>query len=246
MARITGIFPITGTEEVFGVYEWKPKPEQIAARLMELADDIEDMTVPMLASRQVFIDSTERHFDEEKDPRGKEWAPLSKSYEKDKRKRESAHPDEILQLTGDLKSKATSEEAWLITGNEIIFNPSILPPYAAVHQSGSETYNYYATITMETASREDIKSGPGTNTPPRQYIGLNEFDILAVEEIFARWFNRQVDAFVEDIGDMGLGGGQFGLGFGSNAGGTFPIKGFTSSGQPILHTPKGPRFGRRI
>lgn len=228
------------------------------------------MSDPLLAARQVMIESTDINFDEEKDPDGIDWEPLSINYgggvtasgpvSPSKIKRESAHPTEILQLSGDGRAKATSEEAWIIAEDTLFFNPEALPvsekdgrPYMSFHQSGTQSEALGSALQKlriggtlsneEKAALATPTSGRGKNLPRRQFIGITAFDRELIEGIFRDWFDENI---IEEFPPGGGAGPNIVQETGFNVLGEFPIVGYTTSGQPLLKLPSGKiSFGRK-
>ncbi len=206
----------------------------------------------MLGARQIAIDSTEAHFDSESDPQGNPWEALDISYKVGKKKVNSEHPDDILQLTGAGKAAATSESAYFIRENEIWFEPGTMPSYMAYHQRG--TKHTGATAALQTGGERGLTAaeqktlsqhyGRGKALPKREFIGL-DIDAIAELEIFANdWFAQNVIDYFPPEFPTGSAGGAIGSRTGFNMLGEFPIIGFTKRGQPMLRTPQGVRFGR--
>jgi phage gpG-like protein len=199
----------------------------------------------LIEAREIARQSTEAHFDSESDPQGNKWEPLSKDWEKDPRKADSGHPDDILQLTGAGREAAISEDAYFISEGEIWFNPGALPDYMALHQSGTRHEGLdeaFATIEQpESAALVSEHYGRGKGLPKREFIGFDEVDILELQEVFNAWFAANIMEFFPE--ESFPGGGTTATGF--NVLGEFPIISTTKLGQPILRTPGGPRFGRK-
>lgn len=259
MAKVAGIFPIGDTGEVFGVAEWHPDPELIEQALLNLANAVGDMTEPLSEAREVFRENTRIRFEEENDPQGVRWAALDPDYAGSRKKQSSAHPNDILRLTGELADKATSEAAWIIGEQEILFNSAVLPPYGEYHQRGTgdpsdwglaagnrglrKAFGRSERLEMELPqSHGSLGIGRGQALPQRQFIGADELAIQEVEEVFIRWLNNRVDDFLDSFPVEPVSGG--GSLMGENVLGSFPIVGYTKRGQPLLKTPSGIRFGR--
>jgi hypothetical protein len=254
-SQIAGIFPLGDSGE-FVVAEWVPALEKIESELFAMADSFDDWSIPLNAAREAFIYSTETYFDTEHDPYGVKWVPLSQRTARYKELH--GYPEDILQREGKLKKAATSEGAWFISEREVIFNSAALPPYGPIHQAGTleevgaggpahgflhKTRSGEGTLTPEEAQSDITGKGAGHSLPQRMFIGANEGTIAEIEEAFISYINGLTDVF---IGGEGVVRDPIPPLMGINKLGTFPIISMTKLGQPILRTPHGPRFGRRI
>lgn len=240
-------FTILDTGETLITGEWVPgfAFDDVEARLIGLSRSLDNLAPVLIEARELARQSTEAHFDSQTDPSGRPWTPLSLEWLEDKRKSQSAHPDEILQLSGAGKDAATSEEAYFITEGEIWFNPNVMPVYMAYHQRGTASGTLESAVakirsgeefTAEEAATISSETGRGKGLPKREFVGFDEIDILALEEAFNTWFAANVMEFFPE------GPSRTQTGF--NVLGEFPIVGFTKRGQPLLRTPAGIRFGR--
>lgn len=249
MSNILAEIPLgdSGTMAVYGT--WVPDPSVVAQQLLKLADSLDDWTEPLAEAREVFIQTTDKYFATETDPVGDEWAPLTDAYLR-RKERSGAPNDQILQLTGELRDQATSQGAWQITEREILFVTAQLPFYGPYHLAGTQSADL-AGLTKKlrmgvALSSEEIVhfttiTGRGRNLPARVFVGADDEAIDKIQEIFLLWLDKEIEINMpmEDYD------GDLGLGFGSTSGGSFPIMSFLASGQPILKTPFGPRFGKR-
>lgn len=196
-----GSFPVGTTGEQFITFEWVPDPRVIEEEMLQLANKLEDWAIPLSAARSAAIYDMDLHFETESDPDGDRWTSLDEGYAGSGRKQGSAHPDDILQLTGALRAAATSERAWFISGNSLFFNTGALPSYGPIHQAGTvsgiqasvlkKLREGNATLTREEAGTE-LNSGRGKNLPQRRFIGLDEPTIAEIEGIFIAWFDETV------------------------------------------------------
>jgi hypothetical protein len=261
--RIAGVFNIgTFEEPEFAVAEWFPDPEQIEAELISMANAFDDWTEPLFAARAAMIQDTRIHFESQSDPYGDKWEDLDPDYYHSKVEL-GGFPDQILSRTGALEKAATGEEAWFITENSIFFNVEALPKnaedgqnYGAAHQAGTRegprrakrekallaiTQRSGAFSAEEVKQLEELGTGRGLNLPQRMFIGADLDTIEEIEGIFIDHLNNTVTRH--------WGGEPINIPrtpMGENVMGQFPIISFSSRGQPILRTPKGPRFGRFI
>jgi phage gpG-like protein len=230
--------------------EWVPPPDEFAARLLGLSRSLENLYPILVQAKALAIESTEAHFDSETDPSDIPWAPLSREWAVDKRKVESAHPDEILQLTGEGKRAAISEDSYFITDDELWFNPERLPFYMAYHQRGTQHAGAVSALEAANTEARNLTSkeaklvsqhyGRGKNLPKREFIGFSEIDELVLAEAFNTWFASNIEIFFPPEFPTEPSATGF------NILGEFPIVGFTKRGQPLLRTPAGIRFGRKM
>lgn len=243
---------IGDTSASFTVGEWKPDPDVVAENILHFAHGLEDMRAPLERAKQALIYSTELHFETKSDPENEPWVKLSADYAEWKFKKVGSGEADLV-LTGALKEQATSEEAWEVAGNSVYFNVFAIPEYGPYHQAGTQhtfaARSYRAAndkfvANMELSSKEVqiLEKGPkGLNLPRRAFIGADEETILEIEQIFLEWMEELENRWIIDTPDIP--GSEFPLGFGTNILGTYPVMGFTRRGQPILRTPRGPRFG---
>lgn len=204
MPNIAGIFEIGDSGEQFVIAEWKPDPKVIEADLMKLAADTENWQEPLAAAREAFIYSTQTYFETESDPYGRPWTALELVYLRSKLA--AGDPPNILHRSGSLESAATSEEAWIITERDILFNTEAIPFYGPYHQAGTldgDTSEIMHELRTAIATgktnilierQQGIGHGRGKALPQRQFVGANEGTIAEVEEIFLAWLNGLVDA----------------------------------------------------
>lgn len=268
MANRTAPIVLADTGETLIIADWKPDPLAMEADIIKIADSFDNWAVPLQETRELLIEDTREHFKQERDPDGRKWIPLEAEYALEKQKAVGEMP--ILQREGRLYEAATSEEAWLITEDAVVFNPEVLPTndeghnYGAINQAGSgpsgtTTYHRLMRRTPESLAaivqqKPEIGrklaafqtgEGKGNNLPARPFIGASEETIIAIEAAFLRHMENTIEGPWKEIG----GGGGLGpvppVEMGSNVLGTFPIIGYTKKGQPMLRTPHGVRFGRR-
>jgi Phage virion morphogenesis family len=241
MSPITGVFEIGDTGESFVITEWVPDPKLIAAQLLRLSNDLDNFKEPLEAAKEAFIYDTSLHFETEFDPYGRTWTPLEASYLK--RKIREGHEGNILHAEGTLEETATSQQAWIVTERDILFNFAAVPFYGPYHQAGTMDAGIQEIVSKLRSGQELTRaevgvsissSGRGKSLPQRMFIGADEPTIDEIEQIFLDWLDKEVER------DWSHGPVDI---YGSNVLGTFPIMSFFG-GQPILRTPSGPRFGR--
>jgi hypothetical protein len=248
MSNIIAEIPLgdSGTMAIFA--DWVPDPQVVAQQLLRLADNLDDFTEPLNEAREIFIQTTEGYFDEEVDPVGDAWQPLTPNYLR-RKQRSGAPNDSILQLSGEMKAAATQQGAWQITERDILFVTAELPFYGPYHLAGTESdtlaplmkqLRMGVALSNEQAKQFTTITGKGKSLPPRVFIGANDEAIDEIQEAFLVWMDKLIEFDMPPSSYPG----DLGLGFGSNVLGTFPIMSFTGAGVPILKTPSGPRFGK--
>lgn len=225
--------------------EWSVDPEQLSQRMIALANSYDNMLPPLAAAREAAIESTALHFETQSDPSGNPWTALDPDY-LDSKVADGYPADEILVRTGAGRDAALSEGAWFIAEDALWFDPNRLPHYMDFHQTGTldagaqgviSKLRRGESITTQEAGIATSGAGRGQSLPQRQFIGFDETDIAVFEDIFNKWFASE---FQQEFPSGGGIVGETGL----NMLGEFPVMGRTGRGQPILRTPRGPRFGR--
>lgn len=229
-----------GFIDLYGAWVPGYDPDDAAYRLLRVGGYLSNIAAPLEEARQIAIRDTERHFDTETDPDGEPWEKLAHQGNRnvysywDYKVNVQGYPDKILEREGYLKHAATSQAAWLIVSDSLVFDPFVLPKddgfnYGEFHQRGSSG----RTVTFEGEGEEDSFSLTSHVVPARPFIGLSYEAVAEIEAVFTNWFSEYEEIF-QDAPRL----------TGTNILGEFPIMGFTTRGQPILRTPSGPRFGR--
>jgi hypothetical protein len=206
LPRFLGSYGELGGEiELYG--DWVPgdDPETVSEEMLGLAGYLENTAVPLLFAREYAIADTRERFETETDPSGTPWIDLDPDYLEEKIA--AGKPaDQILVRDGFLEQAATSEAAWLISDELLVFNPSVLPFYGAYHQTGTGDN---ATIAAFRAKKEEWRSknagskggkhlggmGRGQNLPRRAFIGLSEGAVGLIFAEFDEWFQEGVDYY---------------------------------------------------
>jgi phage gpG-like protein len=161
-------------------FEWDmASVEETEQALAEVAAYIENVELPLLSARQFAIDDMREHFDTETDPYGAPWAPLSEKYAK--AKSAAGYEEGILVREGNLREAATSEDAWTIVGNDLVFDANALPTkdgvnYGLVHQGGSG------------------------RIPQREFIGLSNKAEIKITALFERWYDNAALLYIRPSG----------------------------------------------
>ena len=153
-------------------FEWEPRPAEIEQALATVADYVENVELPLLGARRIGMEDMQRHFETESDPDGRGWKELSEDYA-DWKDNEGYGDEPLLVLRDRLRPAAVSEEAWLIVGEDLVFNADALPMsegkvpenYGLVHQFGSST------------------------TPRRSFIGLSDRAEAEIIALFDQWYD---------------------------------------------------------
>jgi len=183
----------TGEQVIYGYWQPGNDPETVSAELIQLANASDDWTVPLMEAKQAVIYDTEQHFAREEDPEGDDWEPLNEEYLHSKTKTESEHPNEILKLTGEMYNAATSQDSWIVTDREIVFNAEHLPFYGAAHQEGAYSAKRIRRKAAEHGVQTALKLGKGL--PRREFIGISDECADEIQVIFGRW----IDGLTEEI-----------------------------------------------
>lgn len=226
-----------GFIDLYGAWVPGHDPDDAAYRLMRVGGYLNNISVPLAEARQIAMRDTQRHFDTETDPDGEPWEKLKRQGDRnvfsywDYKVNAQGYPDKILQREQHLMHSATSQDAWVIVSDSLVFDPFVLPKddgfnYGAFHQRGSEG----TTVTFA----EDDFSVTSGEMPARPFIGLSYEAVAEIEAVFTGWFADYEEVFNAPAPRL----------TGVNVLGEFPIVGFTSRGQPLLRTPAGIRFGR--
>lgn len=168
--------------------------------MLEIAGELDNVTLPMLAARHIAMEDMQQRFDTETDPENTPWEPLDPDYWR--YKQSLGFPDKILQRTQDLMHAATSADAWLIFENTMMFNPEVLPSYGLLHQAGSGDPSHHgmradnveraasAGNRIEGGSHSSLGIGRGNALPARPFIGMSSEAEDKIFFVFEEWFNE--------------------------------------------------------
>lgn len=218
-------------------FTWAPSPMIVAQDYDQAAGYLNNMTPPLMASRQLGIEDVDEHFASESGPDGADWAPWSESYIKSFGGMENA-PDSILNLTHDLWGSSVSPQAWPITAREVFFSFAALPDYGIYHQEGATRTsagrgvkaqsNIESTVFLTQGGKDPLPSGKefyGQNDlPARPFAGISAYTQNLILNVFDRWFTGAVS-----------------IGIGSHGTAQERVSGVTASGKKF-----GGRFGPKI
>ena len=137
--------------------------DRAAIALHRFANYIDDEEV-LQGAKRIAMDDMKRRFETETDPDGAMWTELTESYQRQKAEDGfQVHP--ILSRTyhkgntNSLRSAATSESAWSVSGESVWFHTDGLPPYWEVIEGGRDFI--------------EGDNGPYGFMPERRFIGLS-------------------------------------------------------------------------
>lgn len=211
-------------------FEWaEPDATIVQNKLIGLADELEDLMVPMAAAATVAQQNMETRFKTATDPSGKAWEPWAESYVPFALQH-SAGPmfgDRAnLHLTGDLQKEATDADAYLVTPAGLWFDTTDLPEYWAWNNFGASRSVRGASSSeadIQRHAREivigEFKKGRrisgqaalakarhvaslgGKNIlPERPFVGLSIVAQNKIIAIFDAWFTGVVETFQTSTG----------------------------------------------
>lgn len=158
-----------GEVELLGDWLTPDSPEDAANAMIRMANFLGDTAKPLLVAKDLAVGAIERRFITETDPDGTPWVDWSEPYQK---WREQRGPETKLVLEGTLLEAATDFTAWHIEGDTLFFDPSGLPIYAGVHQSGG-----------------------GNKVPARPFIGFDEEYLGDVGFVMEAWVETAIEGF---------------------------------------------------
>src|SRR6266566_5207867 len=221
-----------GSLELYG--DWVPghSPDDAAAILLGVAGYLGAVQTPLEEAKAIAMADTKERFDTETSPDKEPWTRLSLEYRHYKVEVEG-YPDMILQRTELLNDQAP--HGWMVIGPTLVYDPYVLPKantskglfdYGSFHQRGERGHKTIPHAEGGTAQLEGV--------PARPFIGLSDEAVAKISEAFSLWADGAIP--------VGGGGGMGEIALGSNILGEFPIMGYHGI-QPILRTPRGPRFG---
>lgn len=191
-----GTFSALGGD-IIGRVDIEPSIGELQAELLEIAGNVENTGVAMLAARRIAKDDLQARFDSQTGPDLDRWIDLDDDYAREKES--LGYPSDILNRTGDLERAATSDAAFIITNDMLYYNLDVLPKtpqgynLGLIHQLGTDSLGNVSKqkatdTTLEHTSRLTIGVGPGHALPARPFIGLSEDAEAEVWEVFDKWF----------------------------------------------------------
>lgn len=185
--------------------------DELARGFVRLSEYVEDFGPPLRAAKAIAKADMHNKFDTDTGPEGK-WKALDP--ETVKRKARSStlrtHATDILTHTGYMEKMATSEAAYTITPDELIFNTAPLPDYWSVHEGGTGTVTIHHVRNpltrevnpVEFRSGEGKRGATGHATPPRPWIGLTDEAELQIAEVFEIWYEEGVNLAISGAGTV--------------------------------------------
>jgi phage gpG-like protein len=210
-------------------FDWvQPDATLVQHRLLNLADELEDMMLPMAAASTVAQQNMATRFKTGTDPNDVPWDAWAESYAPYALRHSTGPilPDRAnLHLTGDLERAATSPSAFIATPTGLFFDTGDLPEYWAANNFGAtratrsegsseadiqktarhiviENFKRGKKVSAsEALQRARTTASAGQNElPPRPFIGLSKVAQAKVIAIFNNWFTGTVETFVSPIG----------------------------------------------
>lgn len=206
----------TGSFGGIVTFNWAPSPILVAQDIEAGARYLNNMSLPLMAARDIGIEDVRENFEGEHDPDGVPWEPWSPSYA------ESGQTGiGILKRTMDLMGSSTSTSAWPITARELFFSFGALPEYGIYHQTGAERRSAGKGISRAKALElESLASRAGfaegvdySNTlPARPFAGISVESQFKIIDIFDAWFGGAIGLAVGRSGAIQTRGpgGRFG------------------------------------
>lgn len=167
--------------------------EAASVALYELSLYIENVEIPLRGVKKIVRDDMKDRFDSETAPNGSPWFALDPEYAKKKQAYFGFEHPILTGKTKELRTRATDEAAFSISGESLFYNTSELPDYWRVHQEGSEGFG--ATF-VQIGEENVLMRTPGEgdqNIPPRPYIGLSDEAEAKILELFDIWFSAGLE-----------------------------------------------------
>lgn len=106
-------------------FEWTPSPRVINFQLLQIEEYLANTQVLAEEASIAARVDMQRRFETETDPDGRPWEPLVSPADTQQG---------ILQLTGEMREAAISDEAWIATPTGVFFNTATLPDYWQYHE----------------------------------------------------------------------------------------------------------------
>lgn len=160
------------------VFEWGPRrdePTIIANQIDMIRESLDNLEIPMLASRQIVADDMKNRFDNEVDLNGRKWKKLSPVTRR--RKRELGKGDKtILRRYDHLYNAVTDPHSYKVTGNDMLIDTASWPDYWSALHSG------------ESIGRNSI-------LPARPFAGVSEEAQFAIIGVFDEYIDGTLDIF---------------------------------------------------
>lgn len=167
--------------------------DEAAVSLWDLSLYIENVELPLRGAKKIARDDMKDRFDSETAPDGTQWFELDPEYARKKQQYFGFEHPILTGKTKELRTKATAEAAFSISGESLFYNTSDLPEYWRVHQQGSEGF----AVTFHKIGEENIlvRTSPegSQNIPPRPFIGLSDEAEAKILELFDIWFSAGLE-----------------------------------------------------
>ena len=200
-------------------FKWvDPDPLIVAKRMFWIDDQLKDLVEPMTIAAELTRSDVQENFDTQTDPDGVPWDEWAESYVPYALAFGSG---QILNLTGELKSAATSIEAFVPTNDGLFINTGGFPEYwawnnfGAVRAAGGQGNDVSeedvrtrakqiltrefragnkisATTALHQAAAEFTMGGGDNELPPRPFIGLSTEAKAKLDAAFALWFEGSI------------------------------------------------------
>ena len=147
-------------------FDWdEPGPIGANFQLVAIEEYLEKTEVLALAAQGAAQVDMARHFNTETDPNGRPWTALAQP---------APNQQGILQLTGEMRDVAISNEPWTATPFGVFFDTSVLPETT---RGGTGQYWQY----------HEQPSGSGGRIPQRRFIGLSVDAEGEIERLGDEW-----------------------------------------------------------
>lgn len=146
-------------------FEWRPNLRVVAREFDEMAWAVQDFRSPLNISREVALGELEDRFAAGgPSPTGEAWPEWSESWANDARNQGS-----MLRQSGEMQDAVTTRSAWVVIGDELVWNSGGAPERWLWHNDGI----------------------PG-RLPQREFIGLSDAAQNDIHTIFEGWLGDVV------------------------------------------------------
>lgn len=211
-------------------FEWVPSPTVIANQLEAAADYLENMRPPITLSREAFIEGVHEAFSTQGGSIGESWAPWAESYAP----YAMAHNiGGILQQTLAMERGVTDRGSYTIAARALFFHGGAAPDRWIWHQEGAQR----STGGLGKMSKADLQRhfirtarSHGIEAAKAQHAALGQ---IGTNTLPARPFigmSPATEGKIITIFEDWFSGA---------------LVGATSTGQPIIRTPRGASFAPR-
>lgn len=157
-------------------FDMTPDPMVYSTRLVGIANEVRDTTIPLMAAKEQMQADIRERFITETDPDGQPWADWAPSYEPVA----LSYPNiGILRRTEELYEAATDDAAFTISNDTLYHEAEGLPDYAMYHRTGT------------------------SKMPAREFLGVSRVAEGMIYGIFGNWFDRIIDLYWTERGRIG-------------------------------------------